>query len=198
MVSILQQECPILVYELHVLIFEDCTVLIAENRQQDFVFEFALDRMPLDVERRGVPGAGAVFQYIAPPPVQRLADAHVIGHDVEDEAQPVSLHRPDKFLEVLLASQLGIHHHGIDHVVPVIASWHRFTDRREVTIGDAEGVEIGHSLRGVGKGEPTMQLQPVGGQWKRRLRRNGHDARLNSSAFTEEGCGSTTRPEGER
>ncbi len=29
---------------------------------------------------------GAVFQYIAPPAVQGLADAHVIGHDVEDEA----------------------------------------------------------------------------------------------------------------
>jgi hypothetical protein len=90
MVSILQQECPILVDELHVLIFEDCTVLIAENRQQDFVFEFALDRMPLDVERRGVPRAGAVFQYIAPPPVQRLADAHV-----GQRRQPEGQHRPD-------------------------------------------------------------------------------------------------------
>ena len=158
MVSIAQQKCPILVYEFHVLIFEDCTVLIAENRQQDFVFEFALDRMPVDVECRGVPGAGTVFQHITPPAVQGLADAHVIGNDVEDEAHPVSLHRPDKFLKVLLASQLWIHHDGVDHVVSVIASWRRFADGRQVTIGDAEGVEIGHGPRGVGKGEPTVQL----------------------------------------
>jgi len=122
----------------------------------------------------------------------------MIGNDVEDEAHAASLHLPDEVIKVLLASQLGIHHHGIDHIVPMLASRRGFADGRQVAIGDAESVEIGHGPHGVGKGKGAVQLQPVCGQWKRRLWRSGHDTRLNSSAFADEGCGRTTRPEWDR
>src|ERR1043165_5177954 len=76
----------------------------------------------------------------------------------------------------------------------MIAPRRRFADRRQITVGDAERVQIGHRPGGIGKRKPAMQLQRVRRQWNCGLWW-GHDARLSRSACREEGCGSTTNPD---
>ena len=65
--------------------------------------------------------AGAATAQHVPPPCVRPADAHVVGHDVEDQAEPVLVERPMEQHEAFLAAEL-IELGRIDDVVAVSRS----------------------------------------------------------------------------
>ncbi len=62
---------------------EHPSVLIAEDREQNLAAQAGFERMPIDVEIGGVSRAGPVLEHIGPPEVARLADAHVVGNEIE-------------------------------------------------------------------------------------------------------------------
>ena len=62
---------------------EHASVLIAQNRQQNFAAQVRLERMPIDVEVRRVHRARPIFEHIHPPLIKRLGDAHMVGNEIE-------------------------------------------------------------------------------------------------------------------
>ena len=66
-------------------ILEDLAVLIAERRhhQLELILGLATRRPPVDVEEASVGRRGAVLQHVDPAVIARIADAHVVGHDVD-------------------------------------------------------------------------------------------------------------------
>ena len=71
--------------DLDLLILQHAAVLIAEHRQQNFVHQLFLRRMPVDIEEPGEGTAGAVLQHVPPPDVGGVRDAHVVGNHVGDQ-----------------------------------------------------------------------------------------------------------------
>ena len=138
------------------LALEHGPVLIAQNGEQDFVAQLLLDWMPIDVEGGGVAGARTVLKHVPPPAVQRLADPHVVGHDIDDQAHVVGMERGDERLELLLCAQFRIEQKRIDRVIAVVAPGHGLDDGGHVAVGDTEAVQIRHDVAGMGKGEGAV------------------------------------------
>ncbi len=91
-----------------------------------------------------------------------MADAHVVGHEIEDEAELVLLERRRQPREALFAAEFGIEPVVIDDVVAVRRARPRLQERRGVEVADAEFFEIGHERGGVVEAEILGELQPVG------------------------------------
>ena len=87
-----------------------------QDRQQHL--RGPLARVPVDVEPFGMTAGATVAQHVPPPGIAQVG-GHVIGHDVEDQAQSVAAERRGKRQQPLLAAQFGIHATRIDHVVAV-------------------------------------------------------------------------------
>ena len=85
-------EGPALVLELQLTPVQHHAVLVAEDREQDLVPQLGLHRVPLDVEEVRVERGRAVLQHVLPERVAR-GDAHVVGHRVEHQLQPVAPER---------------------------------------------------------------------------------------------------------
>ena len=69
----------------------DATILIAQDRQQNFVTQVRFERMPVDIEIGRIPGARPVFEHIHPPLVERLGDSHMIRDEIEHLAHRVRM-----------------------------------------------------------------------------------------------------------
>jgi hypothetical protein len=83
-IVIAKKKCAGLEMNLQLRAFQDASVLIPEDRKQDLVLQIGLERFPIDIEIGGVGGARPVFEYVHPPLVERLADAHVVRHEIDD------------------------------------------------------------------------------------------------------------------
>lgn len=115
-----------MIREPQLLTFEHGAVLIAENRNQDFVGELVFDRVPLDVEEMRKPGARPVLEHVLPPPVGRLRNAHVVRHEIEDVPHVVRAKRADPFAVFRVGADVRIERRGIGDVVAVRAARDRF------------------------------------------------------------------------
>src|SRR6266487_4216236 len=91
-------EIPLAVVQRDLLIFEDKSVKISENRQEDLIFQFRLDWMPVDIEEDGVRGTWPVLQDIQPPRIRRTRNPHMVWDDIEDMSHALRLERLDKGL----------------------------------------------------------------------------------------------------
>lgn len=67
--------------------FEGAAVMIAEDREEDFLVESWAMGIPVDVEGGGEAGEMAVSEEIGPPLVKGMADAHVVGDNIEEQAE---------------------------------------------------------------------------------------------------------------
>ena len=83
LVVVADDEQAVAIGELQLLALEDGAVLIAEDRDEHFVGELVLHRMPFDVEEASEARARPVLEHVEPPRIRGLGDAHVIRHDVE-------------------------------------------------------------------------------------------------------------------
>ena len=77
--------------DLQLTALQDASILIAQDGEKDLVLKIGFERLPLDIEIGGVKGAGAVFQDIHPPLVERLADAHVVRDKVDNLSHTVGM-----------------------------------------------------------------------------------------------------------
>ena len=92
-IVVTNDEPLILKSQLQLLLFEHLAKLIAQHRQQHFAAQAFLRRVPVDVEVLGEGRSRPVFQHVLPPAIVRIVDAHVIGHDVDEQAQLVIAQR---------------------------------------------------------------------------------------------------------
>ncbi len=93
-------------------------------------------RLPVDVEPAGVRRGGPVPQDLPERPVQpqRRRHRHVVGHDVEDQTEPVRPGGPGQGAQARLAAELVPHAGVVGDVVAVRRAGHRLQHGGEVQV----------------------------------------------------------------
>ena len=126
--------------------------------------------VPVDVEPVGVRRLAAVAQQRPPRGVLRLrlADGHVVRHDVEHDPEAVLAAGRDHRVEVGLRAELGVEPAVVDDVVAVRRAGRGLQVRRAVQVRHAEVGQVRHDRRRVGEAEARVvvsrrpQLDAVG------------------------------------
>lgn len=89
---------------------------------------------------------------------------HVVGHDVEDLAEPVRLQRFAQSGVGGLRPHFGIQPGWVHHVVAVRASRRRLQVGRTVEVADTQCMKVGHGPSDLLEGVALVELDPVGRQ----------------------------------
>ena len=164
--------------ERQVSVLEDLAVLIAEDREQHFVFQLRLRRPPIDVEELGVRRPRTVLEHVVPPDVVARIDAHVVWDDIRDKAHPPRGEARMEPRHRRVVADLPVDEPVVDHVVAVGAARSRLEERRGVDVGHAERVEVVDDARERVEAEVLRQLHAVGRH--RRARRGRRRSRRGS------------------
>ncbi len=154
----------IVVDQLQLLVLQHLAVLVAQDRQQHLLLELLLGRVPVDIEELSVRRSQAVLQHVLPPQVVRVVDAHVIGHDVQQQSHLVLAELLGEGLEILLRAEGRMNRVMIDHVVAVRACLPRAEQRRGIGIADAQPRQVVDQSAGVVERQMRAELQPIGRQ----------------------------------
>ena len=141
--------------------FEYVAVRRAEHRQEHLAVERAVERMPVDIEMARVERRLAFLEDVGPPGVVGAGDAHVVRHEVEQQAEPVRAQRLDEAGEALGTAELFADLVVGDDVVAVHAAGTGARDRRAVDVAHAEPREIRQHARRIGEREVVVQLQAI-------------------------------------
>ena len=155
---------------------EGVAVAVAEEGHDELAV--GAEPLPVDVEGPRVGRELAPFERRQPGRVVGAADAHVVRHDVEDEAEAVLPQRVGETVERRLAAELRVDRAMVDDVVAVGRARPRPVDRRGVDMADPEPREIRHDRCRVVEGEVLVELQTVG----RARRRRGERVRARACA----------------
>ncbi len=145
-----------------VTVFEDPTVVIAEDGKQGLILKALIARMPVDVEEAGEAGRGPVLEHIPPPAVVLAGDGHVVGDDVDHLAEAVALQGGHEAGVGVGTAQLRVDLGVVHHVIAVGAARGGLQVGRQVDVAHAQGGQIGHHRRRFVESEARPQLQPVG------------------------------------
>jgi hypothetical protein len=143
--------------------FEGAAVMVAEDREEDFLVESRVTGVPVDVEGGGEPGAMAVAKEISPPMVMGMADAHVVGDDIEEQAEVKSFEGAGEVLECGESAEFGVEAVGVADVIAVGAARAREKEWGGVEMADTEVGEVGGESCRVVESKAVMKLEAVGG-----------------------------------
>ena len=116
--------------------FEHAAVMVAEDRQEYAIAQSALGRVPVDVEVRRIAAGWAVLQHIPPPRVLGARDRHMIGHNVEHLAEPMTAERLAEAGVGLSPAQLLIEAVGVHDVIAMRAPPAGLQIRRAIEVTD--------------------------------------------------------------
>jgi hypothetical protein len=161
MIPVGEQERARVAHQAQLAALQHLAELIAEHRDEHFGGELLLDRVPVDVEIRRVHRARAVLEHVHPPGVRR-ADAHVVGHEVEELSHAVLGDRGAQLIEACRAAELFAQRVVVDHVIAVRRAGGRAEGRRNVDVGNAELVQVGHDRGSLSKTERRSELESIG------------------------------------
>ena len=150
---------------------ERAAVSIAGRRQKRLAGQIGLGRPPIDVEELRVRRTVAVLEHVVPPAGARTGDTHVIGRDVQNQANSAPSETPRELGELFLRTDLRIELLMIGDVVTALAAAPRREQRRGVTVADAQIVEIIRQPCGLLESKPRIELQAVSGRRDARLDR---------------------------
>ena len=140
------KKAPALVLELQLLVLQELTVLVPEQREQDLVLQLGFDRVPLDIEEARARRRAAVLEHVRPPRVAASRDAHVVGHHVHELAHAMARERLDQAAMVGLGAQRRVELPVVSNVVAVGAVGARLQERRKVAVRDSERREVRDDL----------------------------------------------------
>jgi len=143
---------------------ENLAVGTTKDRQQHAGMASVRQRIPVDVKRHGIRGLLSPFEHVEPPQIVSVADAHMVGHEIEDQFEVISFQRGAQTGEAFLSAELGIDLVVIDDVVAVRAARPRLEKRRSIEMRDAELPEIRRERGGRVEIEIPGELQPIGCQ----------------------------------
>ena len=142
-------------------VLEHRPVVIAEHRQEHAVGRPG-DGLPVDVEERREERAGSVLQDVHPPGVVG-ADAHVVGHEVEEEPELVGVQRLGEGVEVGARADGRAEVVVVDQVVAVRAPGAGAEEGRGVQVADAQVAQVVAQRRRLVEGELGVELHAVRG-----------------------------------
>ena len=136
----------------------DLRIGIGQKRQQYLAAQHRIGRLPIHIEPGRITAALAPGQNVLPPTVG-VAHAHMIGHDIDDQAHALRMQPFDQPAQRLLPAQFGIDARRIDRVVAVRGTGTGAKNRRCIKMADAELGVIIDQLGGLIQREALMQLQ---------------------------------------
>ena len=145
-------------------IFERHAIAIAQERHHELVV--GSQPFPIDVEGMRMARKLAPFEHGSPPLIVG-ADADMVWHDIEDEMKPVPAQNVRKSTEPFFAAELWIDDGMIDDIIAVERTRPCLVDGRGIHMADAEACKVGHDGNCVLEGEALLELQTVGGAWRR-------------------------------
>jgi hypothetical protein len=138
---------------------QNFTVGTAEKGNEHFTGRCR--RVEINVKEIGETAVLSVFQQVQPKRIVFAADRHVIGHDIDDEAEARSVQRIYQRGQTFFAAEFGIDVAEIDDVIAVHRASPRRQDRRGIDMGNAEVAQISGDGCAVLKGEVLVKLQTV-------------------------------------
>ena len=150
-----------IVFELDFASLQRIAVRPAQDRQQHAGVAAVGKRIPVDIEETRVQRLRSPFQDVEPPRIVGVPDTHVIGYEIEDQAEVVRLERIGEPREGFIASELGIESFMIDDVIAMRAAGPCFQKGRGVDMRNAEALEIRRDGRRIVKAEILGQLDAV-------------------------------------
>ena len=118
--------------------FQRFAIGAAKNRNQNAAAGSPGQGLPIDIERGRVGGFRSPFQDIEPPRIVGVVNAHVIGHEIENEAHIGRCESIAQALKCLVAAEFGIERIVLDHVISVRASGARLEKWRGIEVTDAD------------------------------------------------------------
>jgi len=136
----------------------------AQDGNENLLAEVCVGRLPIDVEKPGVRGGWAVLQHVAPPPVFGGGDAHVVGHDVQQNPHLAPPQPADEAPQHPFAPDLRIDPRIVHNVISVQAAGAGRGQRRCVEMGDAQLTQVAGALDGLPEGKTPVELKAVGGE----------------------------------
>ena len=144
---------------------------LAEQRQR----EPPADVVPVDVEPVRGRSLATAAQHLPQRgvQVQGCHQRHVVGHHVDDDAEPVRVRLVGQAHQRVLAAEVPADPGVVDDVVAVPGTGRGLQHRRQVQVRDAEPAQVRHERPGIVETEPLVQLQAVR---PRRRRPLSHDA----------------------
>ncbi len=101
-----------------------------------------------------------------------MVDPHVVGDDIQEQAQVTMPKSANEFTEASFAAQIGVEAVEIADVITVGALRPGAGDGGEVEVTDAEIGEVAQQRPRVTEGELGVELDAIGGA------RNGADQRM--------------------
>ena len=91
-------------FQLEFAVGQGLAVRLAQEGREHAATQGRVRRIPVYVEELGVGAGAAPFQHIQPPGIFRAAYAHVVGHDVQDQAHVVGAQRGDEVAQRVLTA----------------------------------------------------------------------------------------------
>src|SRR2546430_17191801 len=101
---------------------ENTAIMIAENRNQQFVAQLLFMRLPIDIEVGGISTGRPVLEHVPPVAIAAPADRHVIGNDVKHLAELALNQARGKARVRFAAAELIGYVMVIDNIIAVLAA----------------------------------------------------------------------------
>jgi hypothetical protein len=102
--------------------FQNSAIVVAKHRKQHSIGQSGLGRIPIDVEIRRIATRWTILEHIPPPGVVRPGDGHMVGHDIEYLAEPMSFKGFTEASMGLSSTEFVVHPMRIDHVIAMGAA----------------------------------------------------------------------------
>ena len=160
-VVIVEEKGALITVEPNFPAFQNPSILVFQEREENFVLQIGLCRMPIDVKVRRVGRAGPILQDIRPPWV-RVAYAHVVGYGVQKQSHAPGSQGVTENVKVPVSPKLRIELAVIANVIAVGAARSSFQKGRGVAVADTEVVQVIEQRGGIREGEAAVELQAVG------------------------------------
>ena len=89
------------------LALEFGAILVAQDGQKKLVAQGRFERLPIDVEKFGIPRGVAVLQHVLPPDGV-VAHPHVVGNNVQQKPKTLALQLRRETGKALVSAELRI------------------------------------------------------------------------------------------
>ena len=91
-----------------------------------------------------------------------MRDAHVVGHDVDNQAHAALLQAFREFGELFLRADFGVEAGVVGDVIAVHAAGMGHQKRRGVAVGDSQIMQVSDDGGGLGKRKTLVELKTIG------------------------------------
>ena len=135
-------------------------ILITQDGQKKLIAQGGFEWLPVNVKIFGISRGVAILQNVLPPDGV-VPNPHVVGNDVEKQAQALAVQLRRKVGKTFLSAELGIEPVVPGQVIPVHTAGPGLEDGRRVEVSDAELFKVADNVLRVGEREAFVHLHPI-------------------------------------